>query len=152
MIRNADMKDYDRIIEMLVNFANAAPLSVLNNPQYDVRRVKTILQKISQNGCVLVAEDRDKTIQGMLIAAIDNDIWMPHIKTLRELAWWVEPDYRHTTLGYRLLMEYVKVGKRLKAKEIIHNFTLTNLSISPNFDLVKRGWGTVETNYVYQGD
>ena len=34
-------------------------------------------------------------------------------------------------------------------KGIVDGFTLTNMSISPDFDLEKRGWNKVETNYAY---
>jgi len=54
-------------------------------------------------------------------------------------------------LGYRLLKEYVNIGKTLVDKKIIEGFTLTNMEISPDFDLEKRGWRPVEKNYIYEG-
>lgn len=151
MIRHADLKDFDRIMEMMVNFANHAPIEALNNPHYDTRRTQHLLSKIITQGCIIVSTDREDVIQGMIIGIINEDIWLPHVKTLREIAWWVEDDYRNTSMGYKLLLEYIKFGKQLQQAGTIMNFTLTNMSISPDFDLEKRGWKSIETNYVYEG-
>lgn len=151
MIRHARYKDYDRIMEMMVNFANSAPVEDLHNPEYDYRRIQNVLMNLQLKGCVLLATDELDVAQGMLIAVMQEDLWLPHVKALKEVAWWVEPEYRNTTMGYRLLREYVKFGNELKDKGLIHNFTLTNMKISPDFDLEKRGWREVETNYVYEG-
>ena len=87
----------------------------------------------------------------MIIGLIFEDMWLPQVKTLKEVAWWVEEEYRNTSMGYKLLLEYVKFGKKLKKAGSVDNFTLTNMSISPDFDLEKRGWREIETNYVYEG-
>lgn len=150
MIRHADMRDYDRIVQLMVNFANAAPLTDYHDPQYNQRCTHTCLSISQQSGCVLVGEI-DGVIQAVLIAQIHADAWMPHIRTLRELAWWVEPQYRHSSLAGRLLREYVKLGERLKADGHINNFVLTMLSNSPDLKLEKQGWREVERNYVYEG-
>lgn len=150
MIRHADLKDFDRVMDLMINFANSAPVAAYHDPEYNYRGVQHFLAKVKSAGCILVAE-ADGDIQGMLIAQILCDPWLPHIRTMKEMAWWVEPQYRNTTMGYRLLMEYVKTGKQLKEKGIIDNFVLTNMTISPDFDLEKRGWKPIETNYVYEG-
>lgn len=150
MIRYADLQDFDRIMEMMVNFANSAPLSDLHNPQYNDLYVRRLLCEIIKNGCVIVGEINNR-VEGMLIGMVISDPWLPHIKTLREIAWWVEPEHRGSSLGYRLLREYVRFGETLVDKDVIVGFTLTNMEISPAFDLEKRGWRKVETNYVYEG-
>jgi hypothetical protein len=45
----------------------------------------------------------------------------------------------------------MEVGRKMKENNLINNFILTNMSISPDFDLSKRGWRAIETNYVYEG-
>lgn len=150
MIRYADLKDFDRIIAMMKDFANSAPVQSYHNPQYNDRGVRNYLAHLLQNGCVIVGEV-DGELQGMLLAQICSDPWLPQIKTLKELAWWVDPKYRNTSLGYKLLMKYVETGKKLKEQNVINNFVLTNMTVSPDFDLGKRGWRAIETNYVYEG-
>ena len=150
MIRYADIRDFDRIIEMMNDFANSAPVKDYHNPQYNDRGVRNYLAQLIQNGCVIVGEVNGE-IQGMLLAQICNDPWLPHVKTLKEIAWWVDVNYRNTSLGYKLLMKYVETGKKLKEQNVINNFVLTNMTVSPDFDLGKRGWRAIETNYVYEG-
>jgi hypothetical protein len=150
MVRFAGLKDFDRIMEMMINFANSAPVTAYHNPQYNDRGVRNYLAQVLSNGCIIVGE-ADGHIQGMLLAQVCSDPWLPHIKTLKELAWWVEPEYRNTTLGYKLLKKYVETGKHMQSTGIINNFVLTNMTTSPDFDLGKRGWRAIETNYVYEG-
>ena len=111
MIRFADFKDFDRLMELMINFANEAPIESLHNPEYEDRRIRHFFASILQSGVIIVAEQNEQ-IQGMLIAQIQPDSWLPYVKTLRELAWWVEPEYRNTTMGYRLLKEYAKVDRK----------------------------------------
>jgi len=148
MIRRAGLQDYDRIMQLMINFANSSPYEPLQRPQYDDMYIRRLLDAFIKTGIILVAE-REEKIQGMLIAQIIPDVWLPHVKTMRELAWWVEPEYRHTSMGYRLLKKYQEYGKKLQEKGVIDGFTLTNMEISPDFDLEKRGWQRCETNYVY---
>jgi len=150
MIRHAVLRDYDRIVQLMVNFANAAPIEDYHNPQYDQRCTHNCLSISQQSGCVLVAE-ADGEIQGVLIAQIHVDQWMPHIRTLKEVAWWIEPQYRHSSMAGRLLKEYVKLGEKLKTVGAINNFTITLLANSPDLKLEKRGWRAIETNYAYEG-
>ena len=150
MIRFADLKDFDRVMQLMVNFANAAPVEAYHNPQYNDRGVRHYLAGLLQSGCVIVGEVKGE-VQGMLLAQICSDPWLPHVKTLKELAWWVEEEYRNTSLGYKLLMKYVETGKNMRERGVIDNFVLTNMTISPDFDLGKRGWRAIETNYVYEG-
>lgn len=151
MVRHARFEDYNSVMRMMVNFANSAPIEQLHNPEYNHRRIQHLLAKIQQAGCVLVAENKSGELCGMLIAMISEDLWLPHIKTLKEVAWWVEPEHRNSTMGYRLLRQYVDFANSLAENKEITNFTLTNMTISPAFDLAKRGWREIETNYVYEG-
>ena len=150
MIRFADIKDFDRIMDMMINFANSSPYAAHHDPQYNDRHVRTLLSHIMQNGVIIVGET-DGELQGMLIGMINSDPWLPHVKTMREIAWWVEEPYRMTSLGYKLLKKYVDVGEQLQQTGKIDGFTLTLMSQSPDLNLEKRGWSQVERNYVYKG-
>ena len=150
MIRHATLQDYDDIMAMMINFANSSPYSALQNPEYNDTYIRRLLDSFANKGCILLGIVEQKPV-GMLIAQIQTDAWLPDIKTMKEVAWWVEPEHRFGTLGYRLLKEYVKVGKKLVEEQHIEGFTLTNMEISPDFDLEKRGWRPIETNYIYEG-
>ncbi len=148
MIRTANLQDFDRVMEMMINFANSSPYAPLTKPQYNDTYIRNLLVSIIKQGCIILGEV-DGKVEGMLIGLIQEDLWLPHVKTMKEIAWWVEPEHRMGTLGYRLLKEYVNIGTKLQQEGIISGFTLTNMEISPDFDLEKRGWEKIETNYVY---
>ena len=150
MIRRAGIEDFDRIMEMMINFANSSPLNAHHNPQYNDLYVRNLLCDIIKNGVIIVGEHHGN-IEGMLIARISNDPWLPEIKILREMAWWVEPCARQSSLGYKLLKKYIQYGEKMKDAHMIDDFTLTLMTQSPDFDLEKRGWNKVERNYVYEG-
>jgi len=150
MIRRATIQDYDSIMAMMINFANSSPYSALRNPEYNDMYIRRLLDSFGKEGCILLGEKNNEVVS-MLIAQIQTDAWLPEIKTMKEVAWWVEPEHRMSSLGYRLLKEYVKIGKTLVEEQIIEGFTLTNMEISPDFDLEKRGWRPIETNYIYEG-
>jgi len=150
MIRRADLQDFDRIMEMMINFANLSPYEPHHNPQYNDQYVRNLLVGLTKNGVIIVGEQNSR-VEGMLIAGITTDPWLPQVKTLKEIAWWVEPKYRNTTLGYKLLKKYMEYGEKMQDAGIIDGFTLTNMEISPDFDLEKRGWKPIERNYLYEG-
>jgi hypothetical protein len=150
MIRRADIQDFDRIMEMMINFANSSPYKPHHNPQYNDQYVRNLLVGLTQNGVIVLGE-QDSQIEGMLIGAITPDPWLPHVKTMREIAWWVEPCARNSTLGYKLLKKYIEYGEKMQDAGVIDGFTLTCMEISPDFNLEKRGWKPIERNYLYEG-
>lgn len=149
-IRHATIQDFDRIMEMMIDFANSSPYAAHHNPQYGDTYVRRLLCKFMVSGCILLAEHEEQII-GMLIGDISPDAWLPEIKTLREVAWWVDEEHRMTSAGYKLLLRYIKYGKVLQEAGEIQGFTLTNMEQSPDFDLESRGWRSIEKNYIYEG-
>ena len=150
MIRRAGIQDFDRIMEMMINFANSSPYAAHHLPQYNDKYVRNFLCHVIKTGIVLVGEV-DNRIEGMLIGLISSDPWLPEVKTMREIAWWVEEEYRMTSLGYKLLKKYVEAGEKMTDAGLIDGFTLTLMDKSPDLGLEKRGWKPIERNFLYEG-
>lgn len=152
-IRHSVSQDDDAIIQCLIKFADYQPLGRLRveAKEYNDHHLRKILDAIRKRGIMLVAT-QDDDIRGVFMAILSPDIWVPQLKTLSELVWWVNPEYRDTTTGYRLLQEYTKIGKQMVKDGTVANFTMTLLENSPPIDLEKRGWQKIESNYVYQGE
>jgi len=150
MVRHATLQDFDKIMEMMIDFANSSPYEAQHMPQYNDEYVRRLLCNFITQGVILLGEVKGEVV-GMLIAGISPDVWLPHVKTMKEVAWWVEPEHRFSTIGFRLLKEYIKCGEIMVEKGIIDGFTLTNMEISPDFDLEKRGWKKIESNYLFEG-
>jgi hypothetical protein len=150
MIRRAGLQDFDRIMEMMINFANSSPYKAHHFPQYNDKYVRNFLCHVIKTGIVLVGEI-DNRIEGMLIGLISSDPWLPEVKTMREIAWWVEEEHRMTSIGYKLLKKYVEAGEKLTDAGLIDGFTLTLMDQSPDLGLEKRGWKPIERNFLYEG-
>ena len=147
LVRGAVFDDYEAIKRFMIDFANANPFKGLHNPHYNDVYANRLIDKIRKNGVALVAE-KDGEIIGMLLAMVQGDIWLPIIKTMREVAWWVDPEHRGSSAGAKLLAEYTKVGDQLVDNNIISAYTITTLGMGDHLNLQKRGWSPIETNFV----
>ncbi len=146
----ATQKDDDAIIDILKKFAQEQPFSKLKleAERYNDHHVRKVLDGIRGQGIILLAL-KDSEIAGIFMAVKTPDIWVPNVRVMTELVWWVNPEHRRSSAGLRLLKEYTKIGEQLVKKGEISTFTMTLLENSPVTNLEKRGWNPVETNYVF---
>ena len=100
-IRNANKFDLPHILDMLRGFRNATPIDMMRECDNEEYINKLYHHVILGGGIALIAENEKPF--GMIIGVKDHNIWDPEIKVLRELVYWVEPEYRGTSAGYRLL-------------------------------------------------
>ena len=56
--------------------------------------------------------------KGFIVGHITQSFLQPHIKMCTEAAWFVEKEYRGTTVGIRLLKNYEKKARKKGAKQI----------------------------------
>lgn len=145
MIRQATKYDIPKIAEMMREYANEAPVETLKdlvnqNEQYFSQ---LIYELISGRGFVLV----DNELNGMLIALITQNIWCPKVVELKELAWWVKPEYRKGTLGGKLWLEFNKISEELLDNGRINIVCSTVMVNSPDINYEKRGYKKLETTY-----
>lgn len=147
IVRGAQFDDYEAIKRFMIAFANANPFKGLHQPEHNDTYANRLIDKIRKQGVALVAE-QDGEIIGMLLAMINGDMWLPEVKTLREIAWWVDPEYRGSSAGGKLLAEYNRIGELMVEKDIISAYTITTLGMSDHLNLQKRGWHAIETNFV----
>jgi len=149
-VRNAQIKDYDDIKRLMIDFANNNPIEDLKNPKYDYVHVNKVIDHILKTGIALVCTEHNRVI-GMLLATIQGDLWLPHVKRMTEVAWWVEQDYRGTSAGARLLNRYIAIGIEAKDRGHISTFTLTTLATTPDLKLEQRGWEPIDFNWAFRG-
>lgn len=147
MIRHATISDRPHILDMLYEFGDETPIKLLQAPVMNDLYVMRTIDIIQRSGIVLVSET-DGEVSGMLMAQIVGDTWMPDRKYMKELCWYVRPQHRGSTAGYRLLKKYDEHCEKLMEKGVIRAYGLTTLSNSPQMDLEKRGWQRVETDWV----
>lgn len=146
IVRDASPFDIPALLDMLRNYRSMTPLPFLSEADDAEYVTKMLTALIAGKGVVLVAEHDG--IVGMLIADIAPSIWSPKHLMMTELAYWVEPDARGGTAGYRLLIEYQKRGAALKEQGRICHCLISKMSNSPNLQYQKFGFEKLEEFWV----
>ena len=147
MIRKITRFDYDQLCEFMIEFAIETGIKTYDKETYNYEYAKNILLRCEKAGVSLVAEHEGKIV-GMILSLRVPEVWMPDIIRLRELAWWVRPEYRSTTVGARLFAEYRSQAQELLDEKKITGYTITKLSTSPDFDYERRGFKFIEATYM----
>ena len=145
MIRNAANTEVSAIIEMMRAYANEAPVKVLQQiDTQDTNHVgNLIFNLMAGRGFVLVDDD----LQGFIAAIVIPNIWSPKVLELREVAWWVKPECRKTSLGCKLWLAFNKKAQAMLDDGRVQIVCVTSLATSPALDYEKRGYAPLETTY-----
>lgn len=134
------------IIEMLKKYRGATPVSMFaecNDEEY-IRKLLTHIYM--GKGIALLAYKDDEPV-GMILGVIDQSIWDTEIRILKELAYWVNPESRGSTAGYRLLSRYNDLARQLRDDGRISVWTISKMSNSPDLDYGKFGYRKVEETW-----
>lgn len=134
------------IIEMLKEYRHATPLSIFESCNDEEYINKLLAHIFAGRGIALLAY-KDETPIGMLIGFIDQSIWDPHLCILKELAYWVKPNYRGSTAGYRLLSKYNEIAKSMLDTKRIKQWTISKMVNSPDLDYSRFGFKKIEETY-----
>ena len=143
MIRQATKFDKTEIINMMKQFRSEADLPEYvdaENEEYWNLLLDTILVG---KGVVFLEEGK-----GLLMALIHPTIWDNRINTMQELAWYVKPEFRNTTVGYRLLKSYIEYGDELKKDGRIKFFSVSKMDTSPDVKYQKFGFRKKDENWI----
>jgi hypothetical protein len=143
MIRQATRHDKQQIIVMMKLFrreANIQQYKNLDNEPYWNRLLDTILAGAG----VIYIEDG----VGLIMALITPSVWCDKTLYMQELAWYVVPEKRNTSIGYRLLKKYVEYGNELKAQGRIAMFAMAKMVTSPDIKYGKFGFTKLDENWI----
>lgn len=147
MIRRLQRSDYAQIFELMQEFAHETAIPDLQKENYDYASVQQVLFRCEKGGVSFVAQT-DATITGCILSILVPDLWIPEIIRLRELAWFVRPEYRGSSVGARLYHAYVGQAEELRRAGRITGYTMTKLDVSPDFDYERRGFRHIESTYM----
>jgi len=145
-IRDASPFDIPALLDMLRRYRKLTPLPFLAEADDAEYVTRLLTELMAGKGLVLVAEN--ESIVGMLIASIAPSIWSPKHLLMTEMAYWVEPESRGGTAGYRLLSEYQQRGTAMKKENRISNYLISKMSNSPNLQFQKFGFDKLEEFWV----
>ena len=146
-IRNANKFDLPGIIDMLHRYKKQGPTSFTNTFNNEDQVATIYAHIMAGRGLALVAE-KDGELAGLLIAMIDPIIWDPDTRIMRELAYWVDEEYRGSTAGYRLIAEYVKQADQMVEDGRISAYVIAKMANSPDLKYDKFGFTKVEEVWV----
>lgn len=124
-IRVANKYDLPQLKQMLWNYHDSGNIKGL-----DITSEETglrILSVILAGGGIALISEKDHVATGMLLAVRSPFLWDNTKSIMTEIAYWVEPEYRGSTAGYRLLKEYVEYCDNLKDLNKISNYTISQM-------------------------
>lgn len=133
MIRLATKYDKTEIIKMMREFQDEAHglLKFDNEPYWH----KLLDSMIAGAGAIFYEEGK-----GLLMSTIAPSIFCDKTLILHELAWYVRPQYRGSSIAYRLLDAYTTYGNKLKDEGRIALFTVTKLKGQPKVNYERMGY------------
>ena len=134
------------IIEMLKHYREVTPVSFFKDVNDETHITSLLTHILAGRGLVLLSYKEDVP-SGMLLAFIDSSIWDSKLCVLKELAYWVEPEYRGTSAGYRLLTKYNEVAQSLLDTGRIKTWTISKMVNSPDLDYSKLGFRKIEETW-----
>jgi GNAT superfamily N-acetyltransferase len=143
MIRQATKYDKTQIIEIMQLFrceSNIEQYRNLDNLPYWNKLLDNIF---AGHGVVFIDDNK-----GLLMAVITHTAWCDKTYQMYELAWYVKPEYRNTTVGYRLLKQYIDYGKQLKEQGRIKLFTIAKMITSPDIKYEKFGFSKLDESWI----
>lgn len=143
MIRQASKYDKTDIINMMKEFRKEANFPELNHIDNE-EHWHGLLDNIFAGQGVIFYEEH----KGLLMAMILPTIWCNKTFAMHELAWYVLPEQRNTSIGYRLFVSYLNYGKKLKEDGRIAYFTMTKLDNSPDLNYGKYGFRKKDENWI----
>lgn len=146
MIREATRYDMQCLVEMTRQYATEFPSKLASDPaNFDADNIKSLYFSImAGRGFILL----DTELKGFLVAIIINNTWFPKILEMHELAWWVKPEYRNTSIGGKLWLEFNRRADVHLASKRIQAVVTSLAANSPAIDYAKRGYKMLETSYL----
>jgi hypothetical protein len=143
MIRKATKYDKTEIIDMMQMFRAEADIEHYKHLDNVVYWNKLLDNIIAGQGVVFLEQGK-----GLLMAIITHTAWCDRTFQMYELAWYVKPEYRNTTIGYRLLKKYIDYGKQLKEQGRIKFFSIAKMISSPNIKYDKFGFNKLDETWI----
>jgi len=143
MIRQATKYDKIDVIEMLKMFRDEAEVDYVKQLTDETYINKVLDNIIAGQGVIFLEQGK-----GLIMAVITHTAWCDRTLQMYELAWYVKPEYRNTTVGYRLLKEYIDYGKQLKEQGRIKLFSIAKMVSSPNIKYDKFGFNKLDETWI----
>jgi len=128
------------VAEVIKKFA---PINGMGIPASD--NIEEIVQNLLENENIICIEKEGK---GVILGLLYPLYYNPEIIIAQELGWWVEPEYRNTTIGIKLLKAFEKEAKNKGADKIMMIYLDSQSPENVNKMLTKLNYSSVEHSMV----
>lgn len=143
MIRQANKYDKTEVIDMMLQFKNESGITSLQNINNQSYWEKLFDSIVSGKGIIFLEPEK-----GLMIGLVNQSIWCDKTFGLHELAWWVKPEFRGSTVGYKLLKSFLAYGEQLKQEGRIKYIVLSQLAGHSEFDYARFGFAKTDENWM----
>ncbi len=146
MITLADRSDLDTIVALVTEFLSD---TAYNKYAVDVDhdRVKKLCWGCLQLGKVWISWDQAKAT-GLLMAIRESNVWIPEKISLKEMVWYVKPEYRNSTAAGRLFSAFCTEAEKQLNNGSIEAYFIGVMSSTNSIDFERRGFRLAERLYI----
>ena len=111
VIRRAEMKDISALVDLYYKWMKEGLVDTTGF-EWDPNKATMLVLKALQGGAYFLAEDGDRTV-GAIGVMLDR--WMENdYSILKEVYYWIDPEYRGKGVGDRLLVAVEDLGRQSK--------------------------------------
>lgn len=147
MIKVADHNDTLIAVALLRKFLSETTYTQAEEAAKDLVHLSKLVWTCLQYGYVWIAYV-DQEPAGILMSIKEPNLWYPKAQELRELVWYVRPEYRKSSLGGKLFLNYTRKAERLLEQGIIQGYFTTRMDTTDPIDLESRGFRLTERTYL----
>ncbi len=147
MIRLASHKDTMIIIGLLRSFLGETSYKQAQRATENLEHLCKLVWTVQQHGYIWLAYINERPV-GLLMAIKEPNMWVPEAKELREIVWYVLPEYRKSSIGGKLFLTYCELGNDLLHSKLIDGYFTTRMPTTDSIDLERRGFRLTEQTYL----
>lgn len=148
MIRQAtNIEDLSDAVEVVQQFLCETSYSQGATASRNIQHIGALVHGIFQQGHIWLAYQDDRPV-GILAAVIEPNMWIPEIHQMREIVWFVRPEYRSTSLGGKMWLKYQEKAEMLLKSGRISGYFTTKMTTTDPINLERRGFRLTEMTYL----
>ena len=142
-MRYATKYDMPHLIDMMKAYAEEAGIKALKQNQNESHVRSLFYQMLKGRGFILV----DDQLRGFLAAYVTCNFWNSAVKELHEVAWWVMPEYRDTSIGGRLWLRFNKLAQDMLDQKRVQIVCTSLMPSSPEIDYTRYKFAPLQATF-----
>jgi hypothetical protein len=140
-------EDIAKAVELLKLFVKETVYRDLYPQHGNEMHLGKMVHSIMSSHYAWLAELDGKAV-GILLAVKEQNMWAPSQRQLREIVWYVLPEYRSGSVAGRLFLEYCQTADELLTAGEIQGYFTSTMTSTTDIDLERRGFKKMEQTYL----